>query len=72
MKQEYFDESGYCPRCPEYTLHYYYIQGHERDSSQDYQVCLECGLTQTGYGDDYEADNETLDRLRRKYEILLG
>lgn len=33
----------YCPRCESFKDHSCYNSGHERDSSQDYYICLTCG-----------------------------
>lgn len=66
--EEYFEEDDYCPICEDDTLHYYYSQGHERDSTYDYDICLVCGLKRTGYGISNQADNGTLASLWEKYE----
>jgi len=42
MTEEYKDER-FCKHCNEETLHKCKDDGHERDSSWDYQECLTCG-----------------------------
>jgi len=37
-----YNEERYCEYCDKETLHYCRDNNHERDSSSDYQECLEC------------------------------
>jgi len=48
MSKEYQDEE-YCSICKKYTLQTIYASEHERDSSGDWQECLECGAYYSGY-----------------------
>lgn len=52
-KGEYIDEL-YCDNCDKDTTQKIYESGHERDSSQDMFVCLECGFTCYGLTGEYE------------------
>lgn len=46
--EKYVDE-GYCCICKKDTKQEFNDAGHERDSSGDYRICLECGAYYSGY-----------------------
>lgn len=48
MKETYTDKR-FCTHCDKYTLHKCYDSGHERDSSNDQEECLECGWIRYGW-----------------------
>lgn len=39
---ESYEDMANCPHCHKETRHLFRDSGHERDSSGDYQKCLEC------------------------------
>lgn len=43
------EDERYCKICNKYTRQLCYDSGHERDSSHDWQECLECGGRYSGY-----------------------
>lgn len=51
---ENYETTRFCDHCDKDTLHKCRDSQHERDSSQDYQECLECGWFMTGYTGKYE------------------
>lgn len=44
----------FCDHCDKYTDHECYTQGHERDSSWDWQKCKVCGWRYIGIAGKYE------------------
>ena len=57
----YIDEY-FCDHCDKDTLHKILESGHERDSSNDYFECLECGWSKSGHGE-YEPPVEDDDEV---------
>ena len=56
MNEEYYEDERFCYHCKKVTNHKCKDSGHERDSSQDYQECLECkwySLGLTGHTEYY-------------------
>jgi len=53
MAKDYKDER-YCDNCDKDTQHTCRDSEHERDSSGDYQECLECGWYALGFTGEYE------------------
>lgn len=49
LKAEQYEGDGYCPNCGKDTNQLYVSGGHERDSSNDYQRCLECRWWRIGF-----------------------
>lgn len=49
MSKDYIDEK-WCPVCDDYTQQKIHDAEHERDSSNDYSVCLECNTWIDGWG----------------------
>ena len=52
LPNHYLDEC-YCDNCKKYTQHDCKDSGHERDSSGDYQECLECNWYSFGMSGEY-------------------
>lgn len=50
LDSEYTD-TALCPVCEKETLQLFRDSGHERDSSQDFRECSECGSSQYGHGE---------------------
>lgn len=48
-EQTYRDEM-YCDHCDDDTDQIVHSDGHERDSSGDWQICLKCGYRKSGWG----------------------
>lgn len=55
--ETYIDE-GYCDICDDITEQEYHDSGHERDSSNDWRVCLKCGATYSGFTGDWTPKEE--------------
>ncbi len=51
--KEYYEDSRFCEHCNDYTNHKCHDDGHERDSSWDYQECLVCFWYKYGMSTDY-------------------
>jgi len=49
----------YCTHCHAYTNHQCEYDTHERDSSQDYFVCMICGWYYTGFTGKYHPPEES-------------
>ena len=56
----YESDDLYCPVCKDVTQHIIHNL-HERDSSNDYNVCVKCNYLELGWGhhtkEDYEDNN---------------
>lgn len=48
MSDTYEDER-WCNHCGKYTNHNCRDSNHERDSSEDYEECKDCGYWMTGF-----------------------
>lgn len=48
-----FIDDCFCDRCAEYTSHHVYDDGHERDSSNNWRECLECGWVRYDLTEEY-------------------
>jgi ribosomal protein L44E len=57
MTKVYRDER-YCPFCDRETAQEVTDSEHERDSSGDYQECLECSATYWGFTGEWEPARE--------------
>ncbi len=55
MATEYYDDERFCDHCKKDTLHNCRDSTHERDSTDDYQECKDCGWWMTGYDRKYNA-----------------
>lgn len=42
VRNDDYEEMHYCSDCHRNTLHLHHCNGHERDSSEDYKICLTC------------------------------
>jgi len=49
----FYEGTRFCDHCEKDTKHICRDSTHERDSSDDYQKCLECGWYMTGYSGEY-------------------
>lgn len=53
-----YQDFANCPFCNRETRQEFYDSGHERDGSNDWQKCLECGAMKYGFSDEWtEADS---------------
>ncbi len=48
------EDERFCTHCDKDTRQLCEDSDHERDSSQDYRKCLECGWTYSGFTGKYE------------------
>lgn len=61
MKSKTYKDELYCDVCDKDTQQEVFESGHERDSSGDWQRCLECGAYRYGLSgswDKYEEEPE--------------
>lgn len=61
----------YCGHCDKDTEQKITDGGHERDSSNDLQECLECGWTKSGLTDEWSEPEDnwcTTKRKKKKYK----
>lgn len=49
MANKTYIEELWCPICDKFTKQEIYDSGHERDSSNDSQTCLDCGAYYSGF-----------------------
>lgn len=42
-KNNFYENDEYCPACKKETTHKVFSAGHERDSSNDFIQCKDCG-----------------------------
>ena len=59
----YYEEIRECEHCKKETKHQCKDSEHERDSTGDYQECLECFYWKTGYNWDKLEPPLTLDSI---------
>ena len=52
-QRTYITNNNYCGHCEKDTPQEVHESGHERDSSGDWQVCLECGWRYSGLTGDW-------------------
>jgi hypothetical protein len=52
-----YKTDGYCEVCDKFTQMIMYDSQHERDSSADWQLCLECKSEYSGMTGEWEPDN---------------
>lgn len=65
---KYYKDYGDCPYCQVETECLCFDSGHERDSSNDWRQCLNCGSWNSGMGDSWDKPPKRwgdIDRLSR-------
>lgn len=53
LEKTYYNDERYCGHCKKTTNHKCKDSNHERDSSGDFQECLECHWWMSGITRDY-------------------
>lgn len=65
---ETYVDDEVCDFCDTETKHVIHDENHERDSSNDWKVCLGCGWRTSGYSSYSEhVEPEYLELLRKEY-----
>ena len=59
----YYKDERYCEICKEYTNQICRDSTHERDSSEDYQICLTCYSDRDGYSGKWHTNTQKPDWL---------
>lgn len=53
MNQKTHTDTAYCPFCDGETQHLYISVNHERDSSNDKEICLSCNAYRYGISNEW-------------------
>lgn len=67
----FIDDGYYCAICQKDTKQEIHESGHERDSSGDWQRCLECGARYSGYTGKWEAAELEPEEAKKAYDSTM-
>lgn len=70
MAEQTYKNEMFCDHCDEETIQIVYSSGHERDSSQDWQVCTKCGWRLNGISGEWN-EFMTPDEVKKHYKKYL-